>query len=54
LSKKSNPSSYTMDYEKKEIVLTIYTNNSQPETRLTEKDIEAMRNWFKLAKHMEN
>jgi hypothetical protein len=47
-----NPSSYIMDYEKKEIVLTIYTNNAQVETRLSEKDIIAMKNWFKLAKHM--
>jgi hypothetical protein len=49
----SNPSSYTMDYEKKEIILTTYTKDSQVETRLTKKDIKAMGNWFELAEFME-
>lgn len=50
---KRNSSSYTMDYENNEIILTIYTSNSQEETRLSKKDVIAMKNWFELAKHME-
>lgn len=51
---KGNFSSFTMDYEKEEIVVTIYAKDSQLETRFTEKDIKSMQNWFALAKHMKN
>ncbi|MOA46659.1 hypothetical protein D3C78_1692040 [compost metagenome] len=50
----SNSASYTMDYESNEIVVTVYTKDSQVETRFTEKDIVAMKNWFTLAKHMKS
>lgn len=50
----ANFSSFTMDYKTNEIVLTIYTNDSQPQTRLSEKDIDSMKSWFGLAKHMQS
>jgi hypothetical protein len=50
--KKGNFSSFTMDYEKEEIVVTIYAKDSQLETRFTERDIMSMQNWFALAKYM--
>lgn len=51
---KGNHSSFTMDYGKSEIVVTIYAKDSQLETRFTERDIQAMQNWFDLARHMKN
>jgi tRNA threonylcarbamoyladenosine modification (KEOPS) complex Pcc1 subunit len=51
---KGDFSSFTMDYEKDEIVVTIYAKDSQLETRFTEKDITSMQNWFDLARHMKN
>nr|WP_259547955.1 hypothetical protein [Heyndrickxia oleronia] len=51
---KGNFSSFTMDYERDEIVVTIYGKDSQMETRFTEKDIMSMQNWFNLAKYMKN
>ena len=47
-------SSFTMDYERDEIVITIYAKDVQLETRFSEKDINSMQNWFDLAKHMKN
>lgn len=49
----SNSASYTMDYEKNEIIVTIYTDDVQVQTRFSEKDIKSMQNWFELAKHMD-
>lgn len=49
--KNNNSASYIMDYDKNEIVVTIYTHDGQAETRFNEKDIKAMGNWFKLAKY---
>lgn len=45
-------SSFTMDYERSEIVVTIYDKDSQSQTSFTEKDIKAMQNWFELEKNM--
>lgn len=41
-----------MDYEKEEIVVTVYAENVQLETRFTERDVKSMQNWFELAKFM--
>ncbi|MEK5109908.1 hypothetical protein MHI57_24915 [Cytobacillus sp. FSL K6-0129] len=48
---KGHSSSFTMDYEKEEIVVTVYAENTQLETRFTEKDIKSMQNWFELARY---
>ncbi|KMK77610.1 hypothetical protein [Alkalihalobacillus pseudalcaliphilus] len=53
MKENDHSSSFTMDYDKKEIVLTVYDKDKKIKTRLTEKDIISMKSWFELAKHME-
>lgn len=44
---------YTMDYEKSEIIIRIVDGNGQVQhIRLSEKDTREMVSWFELAKHM--
>lgn len=43
-----------MDYDTNEIVITTYVNEEKVEIRVSEKDIESMKRWFRLAKHLNN
>ncbi|QVY60948.1 hypothetical protein [Cytobacillus gottheilii] len=54
IKQEANFSSFTMDYKTNEILLTVYSKGSQLQTRLTERDVDSMKNWFGLAKHMQS
>lgn len=45
--------SFTMDYESKEIVMTTVVDGKKIQLRACEKDIDSMKSWFNLARHME-
>ncbi|OAK70071.1 hypothetical protein ABB05_12875 [Lederbergia galactosidilytica] len=46
--------SFTMDYETNEIVINANVNGDMKQLRVNEKDVESMRSWFDLAKHMKS
>ena len=46
--------SFGMDYEKEEIVINALVNEEKIQLRVSEKDIDSMKSWFDLAKHMKN
>lgn len=44
-----------MDYEANEIVINVALDTeTRVQIRASEKDIDSMKSWFDLAKHMEN
>ena len=48
------PWSFTMDYDANEIVIKTFVNGEWIQLRACEKDINSMKSWFDLAKHMKN
>lgn len=44
--------SFTMDYETNEIVINADVNGEKIQLRAREKDIDSMKSWFDLARHM--
>lgn len=51
---KRTPYSFTMDYERNEIVMTTVINDEKIQLRACEKDVDSMKRWFDLARFMEN
>lgn len=43
-----NPSSYTMDYEKEKIILSVYGESGITQTEISEKDVKSMKEWFDM------
>lgn len=46
--------SFTMDYETNEIIINAIVNEEKIQLRASEKDIDSMKSWFDLARHMQN
>ena len=44
--------SFTMDYETNEIVINTLVNEEKIQLRASEKDVDSMKSWFDLARHM--
>ncbi|WP_214688580.1 MULTISPECIES: hypothetical protein [unclassified Exiguobacterium] len=47
---KADLCSFTMDYEKSKILLSVIFNNRMVEVELQESDVLSMKQWFDLAK----
>lgn len=54
LLKKVDYWSFGMDYEKEEIVINALVEEEKIQLRICEKDINSMKSWFDLARHMKN